>query len=126
MVNLFDESDIEVKKLNNKKCISWLGSVDIPLSAFCCPDGVSFYDILTYAVSIFPRLLFLNFFYLFQMRGFIKINLPHVLLGYETEAEKYRTKSPKISNVQSHQTYLEMEISLQPNVPKLFPNMVQR
>lgn len=45
-------------------------------------------------------------------------------MGYETEAEKYRTKSPKVGNAQSQQTYIEMELALEPNIPRLFPNMV--
>lgn len=60
------------------------------------------------------------------MKGFFKIKLPYILMGYETEAEKYRTKSPKLANIQSHQTYLEMELVIQPNIPKLVPNMVCR
>lgn len=39
-VNLFDESDIEISKIS-KKCINWLGGVDILLSAVCCSDKVS-------------------------------------------------------------------------------------
>lgn len=60
----------------------------------------------------------------FQMKGTFKINLPHVLIGYETEAEKSRKKSPKFSHIQSHQTHLEMEFFIQPSLPRLCPNMV--
>lgn len=43
VVNLFDESNVEIKRLNNEKCSNWLGSLDIPLSVFSCSDGVSFF-----------------------------------------------------------------------------------
>ncbi|CAG9831885.1 unnamed protein product [Diabrotica balteata] len=37
-VNVYDESKIEIKKLN-KNCVNWLGGVDILLSAVCCLDS---------------------------------------------------------------------------------------
>lgn len=156
VVNLFDESDIEVRTLNNKKCTNWLGSIDIPLSAICSSEGVrsfiapvivlrscspiysynSILDILVHqnrvkniwktCASWFLGSYNINVNYLLlQIKGFFKLKIPHILIGYETEAEKLRNKSPKIGNVQSHQTYLEMKLLVQPNIPKLFPNMVR-
>ncbi|KAG5899846.1 hypothetical protein JTB14_012317 [Gonioctena quinquepunctata] len=96
VVDLFDESDVEIKKLNKKRVI-WLGGLDIPISAICYSDS---------------------------MNGYFRVKLPHILVGYETEEEKQKTKSPKVNSLQScHHTYLQMEISVQPQIPKLNPNM---
>ncbi|XP_023311108.1 coiled-coil and C2 domain-containing protein 2A [Anoplophora glabripennis] len=96
-VNLYDEYDSMLKH-QNKKHYSWLGAVEIPLSAVC------------YSTS---------------MSGLFKVKLAQLLLGYETEAEKHISKSPKINNLHSHyhHTYIQMELSTTPNVPKLIINM---
>ncbi|CAG9860595.1 unnamed protein product [Phyllotreta striolata] len=90
-VNLFDESENEIIKLN-KKCINWMGGIDILLSAVCCSDTMS---------------------------GLFQIKVPYLLTDYETLIEKH--KSP--NTPQSVYTYLEMEIFVEPSVPKLSPNM---
>lgn len=61
-----------------------------------------------------------------QMSGLFKVKLAELLLGYETETEKQVSKSPKINNLQSYcqHTYIQMELSIVPNVPKLTTNMV--
>ncbi|CAG9813725.1 unnamed protein product, partial [Phaedon cochleariae] len=95
-VNIFDESDIEIKKLN-KKCVNWLGGFNISVSAICSSS---------------------------TMNGFFQIKLPHILLGYKMEGDKQKSNTAqKMSNGPSYHSYLEMEIYVEPKVPKLSPNM---
>uniref|UniRef100_A0A6P7GYL8 Coiled-coil and C2 domain-containing protein 2A-like n=1 Tax=Diabrotica virgifera virgifera TaxID=50390 RepID=A0A6P7GYL8_DIAVI len=95
-VNIYDESNIEIEKLN-KKCVNWLGGVDILLSAVCCLDSMS---------------------------GYFQIKVPYLLLDYEDEAETTsQNKSPKLISSSSNRSYLYLEVFLEPNIPKLAPNM---
>nr|CAI5845471.1 unnamed protein product [Callosobruchus analis] len=64
-----------------------------------------------------------RFNWLGGLEGLFKVRLPYILLGYKTEEEKFKTKSPKTTNIQSHQAYLQLEISISPDIPKLSPNM---
>ncbi|XP_056639717.1 coiled-coil and C2 domain-containing protein 2A [Diorhabda sublineata] len=93
-INIFDESDTDVIKLN-KRCRNWLGGIDILLSAICTSEN---------------------------MNGFFPLKIPYLLLDYEHE-DKQQNKSSKMSNYQIGSSYLYMEISVHPNVPKLSPNM---
>ncbi|XP_072382948.1 coiled-coil and C2 domain-containing protein 2A isoform X1 [Diabrotica undecimpunctata] len=95
-VNVYDESNIEIKKLN-KNCVNWLGGVDILLSAVCCLDSMS---------------------------GYFQIKVPYLLFDYEDEAETTsQNKSPKLIGSSINRSYLYLDIFLEPNVPKLAPNM---
>ncbi|CAH1965561.1 unnamed protein product [Acanthoscelides obtectus] len=95
-IDIFDESNYEMKQRHRKR-YNWLGGVEIPISSICDSE--------------------------IAMQGLFKVRLPHILLGYQTEEEKFKTKSPKTSNTQSHQAYLQLDISISPAVPKLSPNM---
>ncbi|VEN53011.1 unnamed protein product [Callosobruchus maculatus] len=95
-IDIFDESDYDIKQKHRKR-FNWLGGLEVPISSICDSE--------------------------IAMQGLFKVRLPHILLGYKTEEEKFKTKSPKTTNIQSHQAYLQLEISISPDIPKLSPNM---
>ncbi|KAJ8935130.1 hypothetical protein NQ318_015785 [Aromia moschata] len=85
----------ETLMLPLEKKFIWLGGTDVLLSAICYSNS---------------------------MEGSFKIKLPEILLGYETEVDKQKTKSPKHHSYPLH-TFLQMELKIEPNIPKLTPNM---
>ncbi|XP_063925902.1 coiled-coil and C2 domain-containing protein 2A isoform X2 [Zophobas morio] len=92
IINLFDESDKVLLRFGGEKGKNWLGSVEIPLSAICF-NG---------------------------LQGMFKVKTPYLLFGYggKTQAQN---KSSRNNTQPTQQTYLNLHISIEPNVPKLNP-----
>ncbi|EFA01199.2 coiled-coil and C2 domain-containing protein 2A [Tribolium castaneum] len=88
ILNVFDESEVVLMKFAGQKGRTWLGYVEIPLSAVCI-----------------------------GMQGMFRVKVPHMLLGYQG-----KTLETTRSNSQSNQqTYLNLHVTMEPNVPKLNP-----
>lgn len=63
------------------------------------------------------------------MEGSFKIKLPQLLMAYKSESLKQNLSTPRSNsnfhiNTQFH-TYIELKISVNPNIPKLSPSMVR-
>ena len=61
----------------------------------------------------------------FQLQGMFKVKTPYLLFGYggKTQAQN---KSSRNNTQPTQQTYLNLHISIEPNVPKLNPAVVSR
>ncbi|XP_044269143.1 coiled-coil and C2 domain-containing protein 2A [Tribolium madens] len=88
ILNIFDESETVLMKFAGQKSRTWLGCVEIPLSAICS-SGI---------------------------QGMFKVKIPHILLGYQSNSKPMRNNSQN-----NQQTFLNLHLTMEPNVPKLNP-----